>query len=122
MELTKEIENQQEANHLQNIISTFMGGFKIGTMLNLSGIRKIRGASPLALFTAIFLIPFGGNNFFRDIVKNETLPFKKDEAYNLLKNPRHNCRKFMSLLIVKAVVFINRLTNANRERVLILRP
>ena len=119
MDLTKELEEQQEAKHLQNRILTFMGSFKIGTALNFSGIKKIRGASPLALFTAIFLLPFEGNNFFRGIVKNETLSFKKDAAYNLLKNPRHNWRKFMLLLVVKAVAFINRLTDDNREKVLI---
>jgi len=68
---------------------------------------------------AIFMLPFKGNNFFQGIVKNVALPFKKDSAYDFLKNPCHNWRKFMQIIVVKVFVFINRLTNDNRERVLI---
>ena len=119
MDTTKQFEEQQEANRLQNRISSFIHGFQIGTVLNQSGIRKLRGTSPLALFTAIFLLPFEGNNFFQGIVKNKALPFKKDAAYDLLKNPRHNWRKFMQTLVIKVVAFFNRLTDEKRERVLI---
>ena len=77
MDLTKELEEQQEAKHLQNRILTFMGSFKIGTALNFSGIKKIRGASPLALFTAIFLLPFEGNNFFRGMSRTKPCPSKR---------------------------------------------
>lgn len=86
----------------------------------MSGIRKLRGASPLALFMAIFLLPFEGSNFFQGIVKNRALPFKKDAAYDLLKNPRRSWRKFMLILAIKAVNFFNRLTDEKREKVLII--
>ena len=120
MDTSKQFEEQQEAKHLRSRIFLFINGFQIGTMLNLSGIRKLRGASPLALFMAIFLLPFEGNNFFQGIVKNKALPFKKDAAYDLLKNPRHNWRKFMLILAIKAVNFFNRLTDEKREKVLII--
>jgi hypothetical protein len=119
MDTTKQSEKQQEANRLQSRISTFVSGFQVGTALNQSGIKKIKGATPLALFMAIFLLPFEGNNFFQGIVKNEALPFKKDSAYDFLKNPCHNWRKFMQIIVVKVFVFINRLTDEDRERVLI---
>ena len=119
MNITKHSEEQQESNHLQSRISSFINGFQIGTVLNQSGIRKIKGASPLALFTAIFLLPFEGNNFFQGIVKNKALPFKKDAAYDFLKDPCHNWRKFMQIIVVKVFGFINRLTDEKRERVLI---
>ena len=66
-----------------------MEDFKVGTLLGSSGIRKLRGAKPLALFTAIFTLPFGGINFSRGIVNNRTLGFQKDSAYEFFKNPRY---------------------------------
>jgi len=106
MDISKQFDEQQEVKHLQSRISLFINGFQVGTMLNLSGIRKLRGVSPLALFLAIFLLPFEGNNFFQGIVKNKALPFKKDAAYELLKNPRHNWRKFMLVLVIKIISFL----------------
>ncbi len=120
MDSNRQFEEQQETKHLQSRISSFINNFQVGTKLNLSGIRKLRGASPLALFMAIFLLPFEGNNFFQGIVKNKALPFKKDAAYELLKNPRHNWRKFMLALVIKMVSFFNQLTDDKREKVLII--
>ena len=48
MDITKQYQEQQEAKQLQSRISSFIGGFQIGTLLNKSGIRKLRGVSPLA--------------------------------------------------------------------------
>ena len=62
MDITKQYQEQQEANRLHNRISSFMSDFNMGTLLNKSGIRKLWGASPLALFSAIFMLPFEGNN------------------------------------------------------------
>jgi len=119
MDITRQHQEQQEAKQLQSRISSFIGDFQVGTLLNKSGIRKLRGVSPLTLFTAIFMLPFEGNNFFRGIVTNENLPFKKNAAYDLLKNPRHNWRKFMLALASQAVSFFSRLTSQTREKVLI---
>jgi len=111
---------QQDTKRLNNRISSFVESFNIGTLLNKCGIRKLRGASPLELFTAIFMLPFEGNNFFQGIVNNSTLPFKKDAAYELLKNPRHNWRQFMLIMAVKIFGFFSRLTSEEREKVLII--
>jgi hypothetical protein len=51
---------QQEAKRLQNRISSFLEDFKFGTLLSGSGIRKLRGTKPLAVFAAIFSLPFSG--------------------------------------------------------------
>ena len=88
-------------------------------MLNDSGIRKLRGASPLKVFGAIFKLPFDGKNFFRGIAKNQMLGFGKDAAYNLLRNPRHNWRKLMLGLAVKIVTVFSLLTDSERKKVLI---
>lgn len=119
MDTTKQLQEQQEAKRLNNKIFSFIADFQIGTLLNKCGIRKVRGASPLSLFNAIFVLPFEGNNFFRGIVNNDSLPFKKDAVYELLKNPRHNWRKFMLCLVVKVVSFFSLLTSEEREKVLI---
>ena len=119
MNISKQHQNQQEAKQLQSRISSFFGEFQIGTLLNKSGIRKLRGASPMTLFSAIFMLPFEGNNFHRGIVTNVCLPFRKNAAYELLKNPRHNWRKFMLTLAVQVSNFFSLLTSEDREKVLI---
>jgi len=58
MDITKQHQEHQEATRLHNRIFSFINDFRIGTALNKSGIRKQRGASPLTLFTAIFMLPF----------------------------------------------------------------
>lgn len=56
---------KQQAKRLHDRISSFMGDFKVGTLLGGSRIRKLRGIKPLALFTTtIFTLPFGGVIFF----------------------------------------------------------
>ncbi len=97
-----------------------MEDFKVGRLLGGSGIRKLRGAKPLAVFTAIFTLPFGGVNFFRGIVNNRTLGFQKDSVYEFLKNPRYNWRKFLLALVAVVVRFMDVLTSEQREKVLII--
>jgi len=119
MDNTKQYRDQQEARQLQNRISSFMKDFKVGTLLHGNGIRKLRGVSPLTLFTVIFSLPFEGVNFSQGIVRNPNLGFKKDAAYDFLKNPKHNWRKFMLTLVAVVVRFFDTLTNEEREKVLI---
>ena len=88
--------------------------FKVGTLLGGSGIRKLRGAKPLAVFTAIFALPFGGVNFSRGIVGNRELGFQKDRAYEFLKNPRYNWRTFLLGLVTVVVRFMDVLTSVRR--------
>ena len=47
-------QEQQEGERLQNRISSFLEDFKVGTLLGGCGISKLRGAKPLAVFTAMF--------------------------------------------------------------------
>ena len=119
MDNTKQYRDQQEAKQLQNRISSFMKDFKVGTLLHGNGIRKLRGVSPLTLFTVIFSLPFEGVNFSQGIVRNPNLGFKKDAAYDFLKNPKHNWRKFMLTLVATVVRFFDALTSEEREKVLI---
>jgi len=115
-----ELQKEQETKHLHNKVESFFDNFRIGTLLNRSGVRKVRGISPMKLFSNIFLLPFEGNNFFRGIVTNEGLGFKKDTAYTLLKNPCHNWRSFMLKVAIKVVTVFSLLTDEEREKVLII--
>ena len=119
MDITRKHQERQEAKRLQGRISSFFGDYQIGTLLNKSGIRKLRGVSPLTLFSVIFMLPFEGNNFYRGIVTNGDLPFKKNAAYELLKNPRHNWRKFMLAVVVQVANYFSLLTSDTREKVLV---
>ena len=115
MDRNQYYQEQQEAKRLHDRISSFMEDFKVGTLLGSSGIRKLRGAKPLAVFTALFTLPFGGVNFSRGIVNNCTLGFKKDFAYEFLKNPRYNWRKFLLGLVTVVVRFTDVLPSEQRE-------
>lgn len=120
MNHTQNYQEQQGAKRLQNRISSFLEDFKVGTLLSGSGIRKLRGVKPLAVFSAIFSLPFSGVNFSRGIVNNSELGFRKDAAYEFLKNPRYNWRKFLLGLVTMVVRFMDVLTSEQREKVLII--
>lgn len=115
MDNTKQYRDQQEAIQLQNRISSFMKDFKVGTLLHGNGIRKLRGVSPLTLFTVIFSLPFEGVNFSQGIVRNPNLGFKKDAAYDFLKNPKHNWRKFMLTLVAVRCSFLRRIDQQRKR-------
>ncbi|HDO30448.1 MAG TPA: hypothetical protein ENG79_05250 [Desulfobacteraceae bacterium] len=82
MNTTKQYRDQQEAKQLQSRITSFVKTFKVGTLLHGNGIKKLRGVSPLTLFSVIFSLPFEGINFSQGIVNNPDLDFKKDAAYD----------------------------------------
>jgi len=120
MHTTSQFEIQQEATRLQSVIKTFFDNFSVGTLLNQCGIKKLKGVSPLAIFEAIFLLAFQGQNFYRGIVLNEQLGFQKDVAYDLLENPCYNWRRFLLRLAVKIVTVLDLLTSEEREKVLVV--
>lgn len=119
MNNSKQYRIQQEAKTQRDRVASFLKNLKVGTLLQGNGIRKMRGVPPLTLFTTIFLLPFEGVNFFQGIVKNNSLGFKKDAAYDFLKNPKHNWRKFLLTLVATVVRFFDSLTSKKREKVLI---
>ena len=54
------------------------------------------------------------------VVNNLELGFQKDSAYEFLKNPRYNWRKFLLGLVTVVVRFMDVLTSEQREKVLII--
>jgi len=113
-------ESQEKTERIQDRISVFFETYHIGTLLNYSGIRKVRGTSPLIITKSIFGLPFYGVNFFRGIVQNSELEFLKDAAYDLLNGPRYNWRKLLLWLSCKVTGYITSLTDDDREKVLII--
>ena len=120
MDTTSQFEIEQEVSLLQSTVRTFFDNFSVGTFLNRSGIRKLKGASPLAVFEAIFMLAFRGQNFYRGIVLNRQLGFQKDVAYDLLENPRYNWRQFLLRLVMRVITVIEELTSEEREKVLVV--
>lgn len=110
----------QENIHVQSKIDDFFDRFRIGTLLHRCGVRKRHGHGVRSLTQAIFTLPFVGKNFFRGIVINKDLPFRKDAAYELLKGTSYNWRRLLLCLGQRLHVFFNRLTNEDRETVLII--
>ena len=120
MDCTHFFHGQQETGQIADRVATFFDDFQVGTLLNKAGIKKLRGATPRAVFTAIFLLPFIGANVSRGIVRNDSLKFKKDAAYALLRNPRHNWRKFLWGVARLVVRFLEVLTSERREKVFVI--
>jgi hypothetical protein len=110
----------QENIHVQSKIDNFFDRFRIGSLLHRCGIRKRHGHGVRSLTQAIFTLPFVGKNFFRGIVNNKELPFGKDAAYELLKGTTYNWRRLLLCLGQRLHSFFNRLTDEDRESVLII--
>ena len=110
----------QENIHVQSKIDNFFDRFRIGSLLHRCGIRKRHGHGVRSLTQAIFTLPFVGKNFFRGIVSNKDLPFGKDAAYELLKGTTYNWRRLLLCLGQRLHSFFNRLTDEDRESVLII--
>lgn len=119
MQATSYFEAQQATKRLQSRITSFFDTFTVGTLLNASGIRKVKGTTPLTIFQAIFMLPFHGEYFFRGIVLKDGVGFGKDAAYELLETPKYNWRAFMLKLATMVCRFCEALTSEDRVKVLI---
>lgn len=110
-----------EDQDLGGRIDEFMVRFRIGTLLNRSGIRKIRGFSPLLVLRTIFELAFVGRNVYTGVHNCLTAPMGKDVVYRFLSFSRHNWRRllgFLSAAVIRG--FFQPLTDERREDVLIL--
>jgi hypothetical protein len=101
-------------------IDDFFNQFNIATFLHRCGIKKRHGHSVRSLIMAIFTLPFLEKNFFRGIVTNENVTFGKDAAYEILKGSKSNWRRLLLTIGIKLYHFFNRLTDDERESVLIV--
>jgi hypothetical protein len=120
MDHTK-IASQSQANiHVESKINDFFNRFQIGTLMHRFGVRKHHGHSVRSLTQAIFTLPFLGKNFFRGIVLNQGVGFKKDAAYQLLRGTNFNWRRLLLCLGLKLFNLFDRLTSEQRESVLII--
>jgi hypothetical protein len=102
-------------------IEKFLAEFKVGTLLNSAGIRKLRGISPLLALKTIFELAFCGRNIFSGIHLNDGASMGKDVLYRFLGCERFNWRRFLGSLAQRVInTFLVPLTNKDREKVLIL--
>lgn len=102
-------------------IDEFMARFKIGTLLNRSGIRKVRGLSPVLVLRTIFELAFFGRNIYTGVHNSPTAALGKDAVYRFLSSPRHNWRRLLGFLAGTVIRgFFQPLTDERREGVLIL--
>lgn len=102
-----------------SVFANFFSEFKIGSLLNRSGICKTKGATPLTVFSIVFNLAFTGNNFFQGVVKNKEISIGKDAVYDFLKSPTYNWRRFSLLLSSKIYILIRKLLDDSTEEVLI---
>jgi len=120
MNHSKITSDSQADIHVLDQIDDFFNKFHIGTLLDRCGIHKRHGYGVRSLTKAIFALPFIGKNFFRGIVINDNAGVGKDAAYDLLKACTYNWRRFLLNLGVRLHNTFHRLTNDQRESVLII--
>ncbi|WP_435050810.1 IS4 family transposase [Desulfotignum balticum] len=115
------MDTQNQTQNLKKIgaLNEYFSIFKIGTLLNRSGITKSKGASPLAIFTALFNLAFCSTNLYQGIVRNKEVIVDKDAAYNFLNSPTYNWRRFTLLLFRRIYFTIRHLLDDASEEVLI---
>ena len=114
-----DIQNQTLNSDKSGSFCEYFSTFKIGTLLNRSGIIKTKGVSPLTIFTVLFNLSFSKTNLYQGIVKNKEAPFDKDAAYNFLNTPTYNWRRFTHLLFRRIYFVIRNLLDDSTEEVLI---
>ena len=114
-----DVQNQITNSEQIGVLSDYFAKFKIGTLLNRSGIIKTKGASPLAIFTALFNLAFHNKNLYQGIVKNKEVEVDKDAAYNFLNSPTYNWRRFTLHLCRRIYCIIRKLLDDSSEEVLI---
>ncbi len=110
----------QETIRIQGSIDEFFKTFGIKSLLYKCGMRKHHGYAPGFILGFLFSLAFVGKNFFRGVVVNESAPFGKDAAYDLLKGVSSNWRRFLLLIAVRLHALFERLTQEDRESVLII--
>ena len=114
------LQNQTVTIKKLGVFANLFSEFKIGSLLNQSGISKTKGATPLAIFTIIFNLAFTGKNFFQGIVKNKSIHIGKDAVYNFLNSSTYNWRRFTLMLSNRIYILIRNLLDDSSEEVLII--
>ena len=64
-----EKQNQIQNRDQHGTLSEYFSTFKVGTLLNRSGITKTKGPSPLTMFMTVFNLAFCRTNLYQGIVK-----------------------------------------------------
>lgn len=121
MDITeKNKQNQTLSTVKAGVFSSYFEALKIGNLLNQSGIKKSKGATPLSIFTIVFNLAFVGKNVYEGIVRNKNVAIGKDAVYDFLNCSTYNWRKFTLLLFNRIYVIIRSLLDNSNEEVLIL--
>lgn len=113
-------ETQGKNDTVQDAIAHFFAHFHIGSLLQRAGIRKVRGARPLDIMTALFALPFRRTTLYWGIICSPLAAFRKDAAYDFLNRPNFNWRTLLLSLAGAIIRFLAPLTGEDRESVLIL--
>lgn len=90
-----DVQNQITNSEQIGVLSDYFAKFK-------------KGASPLAIFTALFNLAFHNENLYQGIVKNKEVEVDKDAAYNFLNCPTYNWRRF-TLHLCRRIYFVIRI-------------
>jgi hypothetical protein len=88
--------------------------------LNRCRIRKAKGFAAKDIFFTLFAVSFFGNSFYHDVIDNEDIEFGKDAIYDFLERETLNLRKYVLYIAFQLILFFEKLTSKQREKVLIV--
>lgn len=115
--IEKDKQNKTVSEIKTGIFSGYFESLKMGNLLNQSGIKKSKGASPLSIFTIVFNMTFVGKNVYDGIVRNKNVTIGKDAVYAFLNSSTYNWRKFTLLLFDRIYIKIRSILDDSKEEV-----
>ena len=120
MDHTQYYQEQQEAKRLHDRISSFLDDFKVGTLLGWQRYSQAARSKTACGVHRHLHLAVRWSQLLPGHRQQPELGFQKDTAYEFLKNPRYNWRKFLLGLVTVVVRFMDVLTSEQREKVLII--
>jgi hypothetical protein len=112
--------NESKEQMLESRIERFFSQFNISKILLRCNFYKQSGIHCTVVLKELFSLVFHGKNLYRTLTaQNGELTFKKNTAYRFLNDSRFNWEKFIRLIMTQLILLIDRLTEQNRQSVLI---
>ncbi|ATW24797.1 transposase [Candidatus Formimonas warabiya] len=105
---------------LKSRIDCFFTQLNLSKMLLKCNFYKESGIHCTTMLKELFSLVFYGKNLYRTLsLQSENISFKKNTAYRFLNNSRFNWEKLLQLIMTHLILLIDRLTEQNRQSVLI---
>lgn len=111
---------KQDDNTFFSLINKFFTKNSFSALLKRCNFYKESGIPSYTILKELFQLVFTGRNFYRTLeTRPDDLSFGKNTAYRFLNAGHHNWAKLLLLLSTRLILFLNSLTNDDRQSVII---